>query len=83
MAQLMLYILGCPNLPVCCTFFHKVPQMGSSLEMLGTHRYKQTVLSVGSLPIFVVYPSHTSSTYPQSLDSPSLFAHLILDDTLC
>jgi hypothetical protein len=82
MAQPMLYLLGYPSLPVCFTFCHKVPQMGSSLEMFGTHCYKKTLLSVGILTILMVYPSHTSSTYPQSIDSPSMFVHLILDDKL-
>jgi hypothetical protein len=75
-------MLGYPSLLVCCTFCHKVPQMGSSLAMFGTHCYKQTLPTVGSLTILMAYPSHTSSTYPQSFDSPSMFVHLIMDDKL-
>jgi hypothetical protein len=82
MAQPQVHLLGYPFLLVCCTFFHNMPYMGSSLEMFGTYCYKKTLSSVGILPILIVYPSHTSSTYPQSLDSPSLFVHLILNDKL-
>jgi hypothetical protein len=83
MAQLLCGLMGCPKSLACYTFYHKVIQMGSSLNMLDTHCCNQNLPNEGSLLILMAYPSHTSSTYLQSLDLPSLFVHLTQGDMLC
>jgi hypothetical protein len=57
--------------------------LGNTVHMKHIYLNAHPQSSVGSLPIFMVYPSHTPSTYPQSFDSPSLFVHMIMDDKLC
>ena len=55
----------------------------ASLKMIDTRYYKQTLPNASSLPILMVYPSHTSLTYLILHDLPSLFVHMILGDMLC
>jgi hypothetical protein len=83
MAQPLHGLLGYPNSQVCCTFYHIVLQMDSSLKMLDIHFCKKTLPNASSLPIFMVYPSHTSLAYLILPDLTSLFVHLILGDMLC
>jgi hypothetical protein len=83
MAQPLLCLLGCPNSLVHCTFCHKVPQMGSYLEMLDTHYYKKTPPNANNLPIWMVYPSHTSLVCLLSPDLLFMSTHMTMDGKLC
>ena len=77
--------LSCsPDYPNSLEFyipFDTMPQMDSFLIMLDVHYCMQILPSVGNPPNWMVYPSHTFSTYPQELDSPFRFDHIIENDT--
>jgi hypothetical protein len=73
LAQPLRDLLDFPNSLACCIFYHKFPQMGSSLEILDTHFYKKTQPKVNIFPTTSICPSHTFLAYLLSLDLPFSF----------